>query len=52
MKALKSLDIFNNWWYGTPIKKVNKKKGVKKDETNKTSKFDLRGLGSKRRSKK
>jgi hypothetical protein len=50
MKALKSLDIFNNWWYGTPIKKKTKKGA--KNETNKTSKFDLRGLGAKRRSKK
>jgi len=50
MKALKSLDIFNNWWYGTPINKKKTKKGVKKDD--KTSKFDLRGLGGKRRSKR
>ena len=53
MKALESLEIFNKWWYGTSLKKKNnKKQGVKKDETNKVSKFDLRGLGGKRRGKK
>lgn len=46
-QAIAELQFWKDLWYG----KVTKKE-KKKDETNKASKFDLRGLGKKRRSKK
>ena len=46
-QSIAELQIWKDLWYGKSTKKE-----TKKDETDKTSKFDLRGLGKKRRSKK
>ena len=48
-KAMAELQSWKDLWYGKPKKQIKEKK---KNETNKTSKFDLRGLGKQRRSKR